>query len=67
MTLDGSFAISQGLGDDYRHELHTIKVSADVYSICLISLIYRHHSNSCFKVIRERGLVGMIMRLTYIV
>ena len=30
MTLDGSFAISKGLGDDHRHGLHTTKVSANI-------------------------------------
>ena len=63
MTLDGSFAISKGLGGDHRHGLYTTKVSADVWSTHLVSLICRHHSDSCFKAVRRQGPVGMMIRL----
>ena len=68
MTLDGSFVISKELGDDHKYRLHTIKISANIWSIRLIGLIYRHHSNSGFKAIKGQGPIGMIMmRLIYII
>ena len=64
LTLDGSTIRNQlGLGGDHRHGLYTTKVSADVWSTRLVSLIYRHHSDSCFKAIGRRGPVGMMIRL----
>ena len=48
ITLNGSFVISKGLGDDHRHGLYTTKVLADVWSTRLVGLIYRHYSNFLF-------------------
>ena len=63
MTLDSFFAISKRLDGDHRHKLYNTKVLADVWSTCLVGLIYRYHSDFCFKTIRRQGLVGMIIRL----
>ena len=61
MTIDGSFAISKGLGGDHKYELHTTKVLANVWSIRLIDLIYRYLNNSYFKRIKGRDPLGMMM------
>ena len=63
MTLEGSFIISKVLSTDHKHGLHNTKVSADVWSICLIDLICRHHSNSYFKAIGGWGSIGTMIRL----
>ena len=68
LILNGSFAISKRLGSDYRHGLYTTKILVNIWSIRLVSLIYRYHSDSCFKVIGGQGSIFMIMmRLTRIV
>ena len=50
LTLDG-FTICNQLGLDGKHRLYTTKVLDGIWSTCLIGLICRYHSNSCFKAI----------------
>ena len=65
LTLDSFFAISKRLSGDHRHRLHTAKISANIWSTCLVGLICRHHSDFCFKEIGGRGPIAMMMiRLT---